>query len=154
MRKLYFRFQLFAVELWIYRLRNGIKMAKQFTLEEVKKHNTAKDLWFTIHDKVYDVTKFIEEHPGGEEVLLEQGGGFATESFEDVGHSTDARELMKTYEIGEVAEADREGKKSSTKTTPSSPEGSNQNVLMSWLVPLAIAIGAAFVYRYFVGSHN
>ena len=61
MRKLYFRFQLFAVELWIYRLRNGIKMAKQFTLEEVKKHNTAKDLWFTIHDKVYDVTKFIEE---------------------------------------------------------------------------------------------
>ena len=31
-------------------------------------------------------------------------GGFATESFEDVGHSTDARELMKTYEIGELAE--------------------------------------------------
>ena len=37
-------------------------------------------------------------------MLLEQGGNFATESFEDVGHSTDARELMKEYLIGELAE--------------------------------------------------
>ena len=44
------------------------------------------------------------QHPGGEEVLLEQGGGYATEAFEDVGHSTDARELMKQYEVGELEE--------------------------------------------------
>ena len=31
-------------------------------------------------------------------------GGDATESFEDVGHSTDARELMNEYLVGEVAE--------------------------------------------------
>ena len=37
-------------------------------------------------------------------MLLEQGGGFSTESFEDVGHSTDARELMKKYLIGELRE--------------------------------------------------
>lgn len=34
---------------------------------------------------------FIIQHPGGEEVLLEQAGKDATEAFEDVGHSTDAR---------------------------------------------------------------
>ena len=44
----------------------------------------------------------FEQHPGGEEVLREQAGGDATENFEDVGHSTDARELSKTYIIGEV----------------------------------------------------
>lgn len=47
---------------------------------------------------------FISQHPGGEEVLLEQAGGDATESFEDVGHSTDAREMLQQYYIGELHE--------------------------------------------------
>lgn len=42
------------------------------------------------------------QHPGGEEVLLEQAGRDATESFEDVGHSIDAREMLKQYYIGEI----------------------------------------------------
>ncbi|TMS01552.1 Cytochrome b5, partial [Larimichthys crocea] len=41
-------------------------------------------------------------HPGGEEVLREQAGGNATESFEDVGHSTDAREMASSMVIGEL----------------------------------------------------
>lgn len=45
---------------------------------------------------------FFKQHPGGEEVLREQAGGDATENFEDVGHSTDARELSKTFIIGEL----------------------------------------------------
>lgn len=48
---------------------------------------------------------FIDlQHPGGEEVLLEQAGKDATEQFEDVGHSSDAREMMNKYKIGELAE--------------------------------------------------
>lgn len=42
------------------------------------------------------------QHPGGEEVLREQAGGDATESFEDVGHSTDAREMAGSMMIGEL----------------------------------------------------
>lgn len=34
--------------------------------------------------------------------MLEQGGSDATESFEDVGHSTDAREMLQQYYIGEL----------------------------------------------------
>ena len=37
-------------------------------------------------------------------MLHEQAGGYATEQFEDTGHSTDARELMKNYLIGQLAE--------------------------------------------------
>lgn len=47
------------------------------------------------------------QHPGGEEVLLEQAGKDATEAFEDVGHSTDARDLMKKFKVGEVIDAER-----------------------------------------------
>lgn len=49
----------------------------------------------------YSYVVFLQ-HPGGEEVLREQAGGDATESFEDVGHSTDARTLSDTFIIGEL----------------------------------------------------
>lgn len=47
------------------------------------------------------------QHPGGEEVLLEQASKDATEAFEDVGHSSDAREMMKRFKIGELIESER-----------------------------------------------
>ncbi len=40
-------------------------MSKTFTKEEVAKHNKAEDCWIIVHNKVYDVTKFLSEHPGG-----------------------------------------------------------------------------------------
>uniref|UniRef100_A0A8L2QAA3 Cytochrome b5 n=1 Tax=Rattus norvegicus TaxID=10116 RepID=A0A8L2QAA3_RAT len=83
------------------------KDVKYYTLEEIQKHKDSKSTWVILHHKVYDLTKFLEEHPGGEEVLREQAGGDATENFEDVGHSTDARELSKTYIIGELHPDDR-----------------------------------------------
>jgi len=55
-------------------LTPAFSCANRFTPEEVKKHNTKSDIWFSIGGKVYDVTKFLDEHPGGEEVLLEQAG--------------------------------------------------------------------------------
>ncbi|XP_017487503.1 PREDICTED: cytochrome b5-like [Rhagoletis zephyria] len=81
---------------------------KTFTLEEIATHNEKKSVWIVIHDSVYDVTPFLDEHPGGEEVLIEQAGKEATEAFEDVGHSTDAREMMAKYKIGELCEEDKQ----------------------------------------------
>ncbi|CAP27717.1 Protein CBR-CYTB-5.1 [Caenorhabditis briggsae] len=80
---------------------------KQMTLKEISDHNTNKSAWLVIGNKVYDVTKFLDEHPGGCEVLLEQAGGDGTEAFEDVGHSTDARHMKEEYLIGEVVEEER-----------------------------------------------
>ncbi|BEJ11294.1 hypothetical protein CspHIS471_0107160 [Cutaneotrichosporon sp. HIS471] len=77
-------------------------MATSYSLSDLKTHKTRKSLWLSIHHKVYDVTKFIDEHPGGDEVLLEEAGRDATEAFEDVGHSDEARELLKTLLIGKL----------------------------------------------------
>ncbi|XP_059620413.1 cytochrome b5-like [Phlebotomus argentipes] len=76
---------------------------KKFTLAEVAEHNDKKSLWIVINKAVYDVTKFQSEHPGGEEILRDMAGKDATEEFEDVGHSADARSIMKKYKIGELA---------------------------------------------------
>ncbi|KAL3316043.1 Cytochrome b5 type B (outer mitochondrial membrane) [Cichlidogyrus casuarinus] len=74
-------------------------------MEEVKKHNAKNDVYICIHNKVYDLTSFLIEHPGGDDVLLEHAGAHATQAFEDVGHSEDAREMMRKYLIGHVIEA-------------------------------------------------
>ncbi|RMZ75006.1 hypothetical protein DV737_g5532, partial [Chaetothyriales sp. CBS 132003] len=76
--------------------------SKEFTVQEVAEHSTKKDLYFIIHDKVYDSTSFADEHPGGEEVLVDLGGQDATEAFEDVGHSDEAREILAGLLVGTV----------------------------------------------------
>eukprot|EP00121_Abeoforma_whisleri_P009234 Awhi_evm1s8489 len=75
---------------------------KKFTPEEIAKHKTSEDCWFVIDGKVYDVSEFMDEHPGGEEALLDEAGKDSTQAFEDIGHSTDARMMLSEYEIGEV----------------------------------------------------
>ena len=46
--------------------------------------------------------EYLLQHPGGEEILVENSGKISTEEFEDVGHSSDAREMMKEYYIGDL----------------------------------------------------
>ncbi|XP_067854175.1 cytochrome b5 type B [Heptranchias perlo] len=120
------------------------------TMEEVKTHNSSKSIWLVLHDKVYDVTRFLEEHPGGEEVLFEQAGGDGTESFEDVGHSSDAREMLKQYFIGELDLADR--KKENSKDVLISTSSSHSSWWTNWLIP-AFAVGVVgLMYRFYLAE--
>ncbi|KAF0935930.1 hypothetical protein E2562_036674 [Oryza meyeriana var. granulata] len=75
---------------------------KVYSFQEVSKHNDRNDCWLIIAGKVYDVSPFMEEHPGGDEVLLACTGKDATADFNDIGHTATAKELMPTYCIGEV----------------------------------------------------
>lgn len=101
---------------------------KELTYSDVAEHTSKKDLYVVIHDKVYDTSSFVDEHPyvqqitdpvyleevkdrdvmltdgsrGGEEVMLDVGGQDATEAFEDVGHSDEAREILNGMLIGNL----------------------------------------------------
>ncbi|CAK9436851.1 uncharacterized protein LODBEIA_P13730 [Lodderomyces beijingensis] len=55
---------------------------KEFTPEEVAKHNKPDDCWCIIKNVVVDLTSFLEGHPGGAQSILNFGGRDATESFE------------------------------------------------------------------------
>ncbi|KAH6988361.1 cytochrome b5-like heme/steroid binding domain-containing protein [Ilyonectria destructans] len=73
---------------------------KVLSAEEIKKHWGKGDIWIALHGNVYDVSDFMEDHPGGADALLEQVGVDATSAFEDVGHSSDARTLLEDLKIG------------------------------------------------------
>ncbi|KPM41492.1 hypothetical protein AK830_g5087 [Neonectria ditissima] len=76
----------------------------ELTRANVQKHNKLNDLYIIVHDRVYDVTQWADQHPGGEEVLLDVAGDDATEAFEDAIHSDEAREMMEEFLIGKIAE--------------------------------------------------
>ncbi|XP_075163896.1 cytochrome b5 [Haematobia irritans] len=79
-------------------------MTQNYTLCEIKENNgrNGKPVWIIVKGVVYDVTKFVKDHPGGEDLILEYGGKDATKAFNDVGHSIDAIQDMKLYKIGLV----------------------------------------------------
>nr|CAB3453169.1 unnamed protein product [Digitaria exilis] len=56
------------------------KISRSYTKKEVSTHNTRKDCWIIIKDKVYDVTAYVEEHPGVD-AILNNVGDDSTEGF-------------------------------------------------------------------------
>ena len=80
-------------------------MSRVLSWEEIEEHHgDAETVWTVIHGKVYDITKFLDEHPGGRAILVENAGLDSSDGFDDSGHSKDAREMMKDYEIGILEE--------------------------------------------------
>lgn len=146
---------------------------RKIKLEEVAQNNSKESTWVVIAGNVYNVTKFLDEHPGGEEVLLEVSGTDATENFEDVGHSTDARDLMKEFLIGELEGATAETPQvqplpSASINNPLNEKlpqrtygnqstdgtGGGSSALLSWLIPLVVAVAAAVAYRVYAAGQK
>ena len=42
--------------------------------DEVAQHNKKNDCWIVVDGKVYDMTEFLDEHPGGRRLPLKYAG--------------------------------------------------------------------------------
>lgn len=71
-----------------------------YSPDQIAEHNTESDCWLQLHDKVYDVTTYLDTHPGGAEVIMDTAGENATDMFEDIGHSKDARRQLTQFQVG------------------------------------------------------
>ena len=76
-----------------------------FSWEEVEKHNKESDCWIVIDDTVYNVTEWLNEHPGGREVILAEAGADATDAFKEIDFHTSSRTLgfLEDTRIGRIA---------------------------------------------------
>ncbi|GAA5990716.1 hypothetical protein JCM11641_008475 [Rhodosporidiobolus odoratus] len=81
------------------------KRSRIYLQEDVDKHRTAKDCWITYEGKVYDVTPFLEDHPGGDDLILDYGASDITEIMSDPishSHSDSAFSVLSEYCIGRL----------------------------------------------------
>ena len=77
---------------------------KIITSAELSKHNKSSDCWVAIRGNVYDVTSYLDEHPGGADLILNYCGKDATSAFNNKGgggkHSARAEALLENYLVG------------------------------------------------------
>ncbi|GME94200.1 unnamed protein product [[Candida] boidinii] len=73
--------------------------------QELSKHNKVEDCWIAIDGKVYDVTSFLETHPGGVARIIKYAGTDATKAFQKQ-HNLELimRQLSPNDYIGDIPE--------------------------------------------------
>jgi len=73
------------------------------TLDEIAQHNRADDCYMAIKGKVYNVTPYLEFHPGGPIELLRGAGIDATEAYEEIHPWVNEQSFLKDCLVGFVA---------------------------------------------------
>jgi cytochrome b involved in lipid metabolism len=85
------------------------RVMQEYTMEEVRRHSTQDDAWLVIGNKrtgvkkVYDITAYVDEHPGGESIL-NNAGGDATDGFHGPQHPPTVLDVVEEYVIGTLKE--------------------------------------------------
>lgn len=90
------------------------QQTKTFTMSEVAQHSAKEDCWTTISGDVYDLTEFVNRHPGGDEILRACGTDATilftkrqTQDGQSVGtgtpHSQAASEQLAKLKIGTLS---------------------------------------------------
>lgn len=76
----------------------------KYTINEIENHTSKEDLWIIYDNYVYDITKIVNKHPGGEKLLLKFAGKDVTQDFKIMKHDKNKHiiKLMKKLIIGKV----------------------------------------------------
>ncbi|XP_036270368.1 cytochrome b5 reductase 4 isoform X8 [Pipistrellus kuhlii] len=75
----------------------------EVTEEELKKHNTKDDCWICIRGFVYNVSPYMEYHPGGEDELMKAAGSDGTDLFDQVHRWVNYESMLKECLVGRMA---------------------------------------------------
>ena len=68
-------------------------MRASIDMSEVEKHSSTTDCWLVIKGGVYDVSRFINDHPGGVQLIADWAGKDGTAAFSAI-HSTEVLSML------------------------------------------------------------
>ncbi|NXD08149.1 NB5R4 reductase, partial [Nothocercus nigrocapillus] len=71
--------------------------------DELAKHNRKEDCWICIRGLVYNVTPYMEYHPGGEDELMKAAGTDGTDLFDQVHRWVNYESMLKECLVGRMA---------------------------------------------------
>ncbi|XP_019508060.1 PREDICTED: cytochrome b5 reductase 4 isoform X1 [Hipposideros armiger] len=75
----------------------------EITEEELQKHNKKDDCWICIRGFVYNVSPYMEYHPGGEDELMRAAGSDGTDLFDQVHRWVNYESMLKECLVGKMA---------------------------------------------------
>ncbi|KAH7121378.1 FMN-dependent dehydrogenase-domain-containing protein [Dactylonectria macrodidyma] len=123
---------------------------KLFSLPDLQHHRSENDCWVAIHGSVYNVTKFLNSHPGGKAIILRHAGTDATNAFEDVHPIELLDEYLKPEQLLGRLESSTQDQKTTTQSTPAVPSMSRilsiaemERIALERLSPKALAYYAS-----------
>ncbi|ANZ75696.1 BA75_03138T0 [Komagataella pastoris] len=70
------------------------------TKEELKRHNSKDDCWMALNRKVYNISPYIEFHPGGVDILMKCAGKDGTLLFQKYHHWVNADRILDSCWVG------------------------------------------------------
>ncbi|KAJ1432238.1 cytochrome b5-like heme/steroid binding domain-containing protein [Ochromonadaceae sp. CCMP2298] len=68
---------------------------------EVAKHSTSEDCWIIVDSKIYDISGYIDDHPGGDSIL-KNAGGDSSEGVHGPQHPPSMWDVLRLYYIGDL----------------------------------------------------
>jgi acyl-lipid (8-3)-desaturase len=86
--------------------KESVMASKKYSWQDVAKHNSDNDCWLSIRGKVYDVTAWVDDHPGGRDMLVLNGGKDATQLFEAYHGEHVAPKYLDRYEVGTLTSSE------------------------------------------------
>jgi len=89
------------------------------SMEELAQHNSTHSCWLSIDGTVYDVTDWLQAHPGGAGVLLAAAGGDASAAFRAQSHSATAIQRMQDFKVGVLNDPELNAKRALAEIHPS-----------------------------------
>lgn len=75
---------------------------KYYSESDIKKHNTSNDVWVSYKGNVYNISKFVQQHPGGSEKIMKAAGG-PLEPYWNIykqHYNSDVTSILNEYKIG------------------------------------------------------
>jgi cytochrome b involved in lipid metabolism len=76
---------------------------RRFTAAEVSQHCTRDSLWLIIDGRVYDVTTYVDQHPGGD-AIFRNAGRDSSAGFHGDQHPDKVNELLPDFYLGDLIE--------------------------------------------------
>lgn len=113
----------------------------EVTEEELAKHNKKTDCWICIRGLVYNVTPYMEYHPGGEEELMKAAGIDGTQLFDQVHRWVNYESMLKECLIGRMAVKHASLLKGLTST------GNPEKILRNGTPPSSVSQEASRAYK-------